>query len=263
MIVSGEGIAGDGSLEWRVRTNYRPDTALSLTWVRSSSGQYVCTDRGADADRYSTRITVVGSDAYVDSVLASIRDNREAGSNELTLSGFAADEKIFGADVSYASTITATATKWGLRRQVGLHLFKTEIEMQARSVTFSSTAQMPALTHLVTGYTNEREPTIVKLDSYSGAFTYVDSAADAGLWTGVFQLSLADLGRLRRYRATLRGGTFEVYEIAGVNSPMEPERTPLTPGAGWDHLCKIISLTDETYISPTRWSAKLTLAEAF
>jgi hypothetical protein len=185
-----------------------------------------------------------------------LEQNRVAGVNHVTLSEFATNEHIFGTDIVYTN-IDATLLGTPKITQEGLKVFAASLNFRAISPTFTGTATFPTLQHLSIGYdANVDEYTINKLDSYTGAFAYLDESSDNGEFRGTFQFTDTELKNLRAWMRTNRGTTLSIASIAGVTYPFGRIR-----GTTFPCNVKVLELSDERMRGTDNWYATLRLAE--
>jgi hypothetical protein len=135
MIVSGTGIT---AFTAKIGPDYIPATVYALQWIQGANGSWYAVDRGASADIYGVEISLYKDEATINDFIAQVEANREAGSNVLSLSGFNSQEHIFGADVDYSGTITATAAM-NRRTQGSWKGFGVTLKLSALSPGFVGT----------------------------------------------------------------------------------------------------------------------------
>jgi len=254
MRLSGTGISTPFELKV---TKYRPITTYGIEWIKTSSGNYVSTDRGASNDTYESEIVVSGHEYYINQVLSAIQDNRAADNHVLSLDTFnQVDDKIFGCDVDYSSGVTCTVVKLSSRKQRSWRGFGVTMILRALSPSFTGSASLPALQYIPKGYEGDATYTVTKYDTYDGSFTYLDEEYDAGQWTGDVILTSANMQGLRRYLATQRGSTISIPAIAGVAYPYGPRR-----GSTYPLSVKVTEFKDNGMWGEGYWTATLTLNE--
>jgi hypothetical protein len=252
MRVSGTGIT---TFTAKVRNGFRINTSLALEWFKAADGNYRATDRGAASDVYEAEIALRGLRGDLETFVTQINANREADVNTVTLDMFNENEKIFGADVDHTS-ITATLLDTPKIQQAALKVFELSANFRAISPSFTGSASFPALRYLSRGFdANVNKYTINKLDSYVGAYTYLDQSYDTGMFEGTFQFTNSELIGLRRYIATNRSTTVVIADIAGVSNPFGPLR------GGYPISVKVLELSDEEMQGIDNWYAKLKFAE--
>jgi hypothetical protein len=254
MIISGTGIT---SFRAKVLPGYDITTKLAIKWFKVSSGAWHYTDRGADADYYECTIELHSIRGTIENFVKQVELNRVAGSNEITLTEFASNESIFGEDVAYTGSITATVLGTPIITQSMLKSFACTVTLRAIGPTFQTGATFPALRYLDVGYqAGIVKYSIDKIDTYSGAYTYLDHRADVGVFEGTFEFTQTELRNLRRWMATNRGTTKAISGINGVVYPFGVVR-----GSGYPVNVKVLSLSEERMVGISRCSAKLKLGE--
>jgi hypothetical protein len=254
MRISGTGIT---TFQPKISLGFRVMTQLAIKWAQAADGQWWYTDRGSLTDIYETECRIYGLKGDVERFVSQINANRLAGSNQVTLDYFASNEMIFGADVVYTSSITATVLGDMMVMQTKLKSFYTTLRMRAISPTFYGTAAMPTLRYVNIGYNaNIQKWTIAKLDTYTGVYSYQDSQADIGIFTGVFQFTDAQLRNLRRYMAVNRGQDTNISNTFGVDHPFGPLST-----STYTMSVKLLELSNEEQRGIGNWYAQLKMAE--
>ena len=219
MHVSGKGIT---PFDCKIKPEYTPETTLAVNWFQLSDGNWVSTDRGAQADQYDVSIRIYSTESVIDAFINQIEANRAAnliGTNIITLSNFNDQEHIFGADLDYTGSISVTAVMES-RAQSTWKGFEVSLRLSCLSPSFlGGSGSLPLLKYLDTGYGGESEYTIKKFDSYDRIFSYQDHVSDTGTFAGTFTFNTQDMIAIRRYLATQRGNTITVPGISGVLNP--------------------------------------------
>lgn len=230
MNIIGSGIPT--ALTFKIKPDFKVDTQLALKWTQLSSGKWIASDRGATADVYKTTIKTVGYEKYINDIIQAIYNNRVATSgtpNVLTLSLFSENEKIFGEDVDHSTTIQATVTDFGARKQSALRSFELEIELQAIAPTFiGSAAASITFQNFNESYKGDVEPSINKYDTYNGTFSYLDRRSDSGVFEGTAFLTNAQAIAFRRTLATQRSAPITTT-LVGIDNVFGPTKTSTWP----------------------------------
>lgn len=253
MKIGGDGIGSAVTLEV---TQFEPKTQYALTWAKSASGNWYASDRGAASDIYETTVAVHGLEYKISNIMDAIEANRDNPSNTVTLSYFnGVDDRIFGADLDYTSTVSATILKMEPMTQKSWKGFGTKLTLRALSPSFTGSATFPALLHQLRGYEADANYTVSKADSYTGGYYYHDEDYDAGEFSGTFMMTTAEITNLRRYAATQRGTSFTVTDIPGVLQPWGPRR------GTYNMTCKLKEVDDRGMRDKNYWTVKITLVE--
>jgi hypothetical protein len=236
-------------------SSYKIDTNIALQWQLASNGDWYATDRGSDNDFYDCTITMQDRYDDIKNILIDIEANRTAGSNTLTLSNFVSDEKIFGADIVYTGSLSATILDFPNIKQRSLNVFTISITLRLlKPYTFTADATIPVLRLAQIGYeAGMQEHTITKYDTYKGEFTYLDENNDSGIFNGTYVLSDTDMAKLRRYQAIQRGANFTISDIPGVYRAFGPI------GQGYTIDARLKSITNERMRDIHYWYADLEL----
>lgn len=260
-------ISGTGITEFtiRIKPEFEINTKLALQWTQLSNGDWACTDRGAEEDRYSATVTVYDTLSVLEAIVDQIELNRvnssASNSNTVTLSEFNSGEYIFGADIDYSGSITATINP-GEVRQGSLNGFELELEIIAISPTFITGVftELPILRYLDIGFNGNAKYTVNKLNTYSNVYYYQDRLIDSGTFTGTFRFDQYEMSNIRRLVATIRGGTLPLPTINGVTHVFGKRRGNPTN-------CRVTNIKDIgiLYAAPDGpvWVSELTLVEAF
>ena len=204
----------------KIKPDFVPVTTLALTWTQLSNGNWTCTDRGASNDQYDTTVRFYGTEDSINTIINLIEANRNVN-NILTLSGFNSQEHIFGADLDYTGSITATAIMQGSRRaQKTWRGFELNVKLSCLSSQFTGgSGSLPILRFLETGYDADSDYTINKYDSYNRTFSYQDHRSDYGTFTGIYTFEDQEMIQMRRYVATQRSSDISIPNIIGVQYP--------------------------------------------
>jgi hypothetical protein len=251
-------ISGDNITTFlcRVKPEYRPKTTLGLSWIQTASGVWRATDRGALSDTYEVDVRLYSRESAINTFINNIYANRHYDTNYFYMDGFESTEHIFGEDVDYTSplAVTVLAIKGPVQKTwLG---YEVVVTLRALSPTFVYDPTLVPLKHLDYGYKGGvAEITLSKYDSYYGKYTYTEHMTDVGLWEGTFTFSVAEMGQMRRYLATVRGDTVTIPGINGVAYPFGPTRP------GYPIKCKVINYDDLGMVGVHNWKMKLTLAE--
>lgn len=253
---------GENSITIKIKNDFVPDTKLSLTWFQLSSGEFVATDRGSDADTYDCDIRLYKDETTINTFIDFIEANRTTATNPnvLTLSGFNSAEHIFGADVDHSGSITATAFM-DRRRQGTWKGFEQTLRLSCVSPAFvgGTPNSFPLLQKADVGYDADSDRTINKFDSYNRTFSYQEHSADSGLYSGVYSFTDEEMIKMRRLVATKRATAVAMPTIIGVAHPFGRRSNSTS--------VKIIEFEDMGMISVVngvpRWKAKITLCESF
>jgi len=242
------------NLNVRVQPGFSVDTKYAIKWIQTEDNNWHGVDRGASSDIYDTEFEVVGTQAEVEAVVSAIHDNREASGTayEITLSGVAIDEKIFGEDVVHEG-LKMQILEYGTVTQHSWKVFGSTVRARAVSASFSGTATLPAFKIMI-GRVASPFISLNKVDTYSGVFYETEHNSDVGTATISVCLTLANTANLRRAIATTRAGNFTMPATSGVWNIFGSTRPAATT-------VKIMDMEDSGYFGLTHKITKLTLAE--
>lgn len=254
MNISGTGIS---DFELKIQKNFRTRTSIALIWQQASNGNWNATDRGSSEDYYESMLTIRRKESDVTTYLEELYANRLAESNVITLSDFADNELIFGADVDHSISIDASIIEISMRKQANYNVFTFTMILRAISPSFLGSASFPSLRYLDYDYESDIETwTINTLDSYNNVLYYQDRNYDSGKFKGRFQFTTEELKGLRRWYATNRGATYTLNTINGVKYPFGPNSSSSYPVN-----VKLLSIENELMRDVDNWYCDLTLAE--
>ena len=242
MIISGTGITTFTAM---VSKDFLPETQLAIEWRQVSDGNWLAVDRGADADTYEAIVNFTGDEDQISAVIDAYEVARagEAGAGvyALSLTGIGDNEHIFGEDVSHtdASALSVAFMELGERVQRTLKGWGISARLRLVNPVFVGTAAMQTLKYCDVGVAADSSVTVSVRDTYDGSLSYADHDSDAGLFTGTFLLTIAEMRAMRRYIATQRGGIFTLADTFGIAEPFGPRSTGSYP-----YSCKLIDWSD-------------------
>jgi hypothetical protein len=256
MVVSGTGIS-----DFTLRVaDFRIQTQLALSWFKAADGCYRATDRGAASDVYECEVTSYGLPGRVHQIISGLYNARVADDNLYTLSQFASDEKIFGADVDYSGSIDAVLMTQPRFEQKKLHLYSTKFKLRAIGPVFTGTASFPSIDYCEYGVdANVDGWAINRLDSYNNTFVYQEHNSETGLIKFKANLSQTSMANIRRVAATTRGGYFTLMGVDGLyaGQPWGPiGYRNVLPQA-----IKMMAIDDEELFGLNRWKCTITIAQ--
>lgn len=257
MIVSGAGIT---TFTAKIKPDFVPKLTLALQWFQTSSGEWQATDRTASADQYDAAIRLYGIESIINNFINQIEANRVANSNVITLTGFNAQEHIFGAEIDYSKPLHATVFMDRRKQNTWKGYSETLKLSLLPSFSFvGGSGSLPRLRFMDVGYDGDSEYTIHKQDSYNRTYYHHDDHADSGSFTGAFIFTDQEMIALRRYIATNRATAFSAPTFIGVAYPFGRRSV--------SSQVKLTSFEDRGMVSMfsdvTRWAAKLTFVEVF
>ena len=267
MLINGSGISPAFSA--KILPNFQVQTTLGLKWAQASNGDFYAIDRTSAADDYACTVNLYSKETGdaqfmgINDFITMLENNRNAPSgtpNILALSGFAANEHIFGEDIDYSGTINATydpAQAWRRTQGSWKGWGISGLRLVAQGASFVGAAALPDIQFVDIGVDADRDQTINKSFTYNRVVSAADHASDFGRFTGTLTLSAPAMRMLRRYRATIRGTAFTFPAIPGILYPFGPE------AGTFPKLVNLIDWQNEQMIAPDKWSVSITLAENF
>lgn len=244
----------------KVLPDFKPDTRLALQWIKLADGNYACTDRSAAGDVYESDIGIYGREQTITALLTALQINRNEGLHVITLDQFNDGEKIFGANIYYSDTISATVLELGRKKQQSLNTFSLDLRLRAIAPYTTGCPSLPALKPLI-GYDGDSTFGVEKVDSYFGNIAYSDTDKDAGTFSATYHFNDTDMQSIRAYLANIRGGAFSVYSLNGATKPFgnRPATFPITVKAiKWKDLGMNAWGTGTEV---RNWTLQMTLAE--
>lgn len=254
MLIAGTGIS---SFTCKTLPGFQILQRPAIKWVQVESGNWLATDRGAASDVYEARISIYGIESVIDNFINQVYAGRVNGNNQITLSSFFSDEKIFGENVNYSGTISATILEMPEKQQGSLKGFGlADIYIRAITPTFSGSSSWPSLVNFEPGGELDSSYTIKKMDSYTAALTYIDHRSDIGIFSGVFTLTLADKILALNYIRNQRSGNFTLADTFGVDAPFGTRTSNSYP-----YTVKLIEWEDLGYFGLKYGKLRLRFAE--
>jgi hypothetical protein len=258
-------IAGTGitAFDCRVLAGFKPLTNLAIVWHQLASGNWRAGDRGAASDRYESQISIYGPETTINNFINQIYAGRVNGNNQITLSTFADDEKIFGENVDHSGSITATILEMPQRAQASLtgwgisDIYLRAIIDATDNENFTGTNTMPTLKYIETTGTADADYSIKKMDSFTGALSYLDHGSDSGIFEAVFTLSNADFIKMRNYIRVTRSGDMTLADTFGATYPFGPRSS-----GSYSFTVKLIDWEDLGFYGPLHNKIRLRFAEA-
>lgn len=188
-----------------------PITRPAISWKRLSTGYWQGYDRGAAQDVYEGRVRIADKTATLDALQATLDANR----NGITLSSFSTGEHIFGSNVDYSGSISATVVDFGLRRNVMFRsIFELEITFRALSPSLLAVTPSLANLRLQEGWDGDRSTEVTKHFSYNQSASYIDHGSDVGLFKATFRQTSEEIKAIRAYLlTTARAESIEFPEV--------------------------------------------------
>ena len=265
MNISGAGITLTAV---KILKGFNIDTQYSLTWTKLSSGNWACTDRGPASDAYYADINFAGTEVTINNIIDLFEENRDSltgVANQVTLSNFNNDEKIFGEDLDYTGNITANVVSIQQREQGSWRGFNLSVRLVAVSPSFIAGAgALPTFRFTDVGYKADSDYTNKHFSSFGGDVSFArtwfnpDPQADSGTFTGQFIFSVSEMAQLRSYIRQLRGSQMTLTNIHGVAYPFGPKPSVAT---GYPYVVWVTSFKDLGKISENYYKCEITFAE--
>lgn len=186
-----------GGTNFGVQPWPEPKTTPGLSkWNGIGTGYQSARDFGLEKDIYETRILITDSPAVINSLQTVLNANRKG----IVLSGFNSAEIIFGANVSYAGSINATVTNFGVRQSLYNDvLFDLEIKLRAINPTLLATTPSLAGLRLQEKFEGDVSTDVTKLFSHNSTPSYLDHKTDAGIFKGRFLQTTEQMKAIRAY----------------------------------------------------------------
>lgn len=237
-----------------ILTNFTPVYTRALKFDKTLSGKYYVSDRGPTNDKYSCKITVIGDDSDVTTLVDNLY--REHGQTEVDTEGI----KIFGDGIDHSNPFTCnfTTNKYPIRNVRNTTLDITLVVVSEIVYDTSIPIELPELFY---SYPVNRTLTPMKTNydtmAYGdyGVMTKVDFL-DNALKTEVLDISVSidcnEFGKLHRYVADLRGDSF----LLNTNSHF---KTFLNSNS---EEVKILKFSYK-YDGPNYWKVKMSLTNSF
>ena len=234
---------------------FKVETDLDLNWQKLSNGNYVTIDRGEEADIYETTIETYGKETYINDIIDLLETGKE-GVNTFTMTTFASDEKIFGENIDYSGTLSASFTKIGLRNSKSFGGFGLTVSFRLLSPAFDATAELPDFSAgcVKFKYTGSSEYDTNFYQSYFGDHYYYNHSSDTGLFRGLFTLTNSELANLREYVRVGRGTVFTLTDLNGVDYPFGSQYE-------YPHSAQLINIKEVEKFGIANWIIELSMAK--
>lgn len=235
---------------------YKPDPDLALKYFKTLSGKYKSIDRGQEEDKYSSNITLKGDTDNIYALLDEIKINRVNDNHLLTLTEVEDNAKIFGLNIDYTATLTATVINYSFTKQRMLNSQEINLTLRGVDFSFTSSSYLPDLRHLEYGYSAGNTFTVDKPYTYNNSFTYQDMDSDQAIFEGIFKFNLTDAKALLNYIRTQRGNNYTITDIFGVDYPFGKNYSD-----GYPYTAKLIDWEDLGFIGLNGYRIKLKFAK--
>lgn len=218
MNINGDGIS---LTTVNITEDFLPQTRLAIKWLDVYN--FFGRDNGASQDKYESTIVIYNTETIINTIQTALEANRQASTTPyvLTMSGFASDEQIFGADIDHSGSLTVEVLHFGRRskvRTISMHYLALTVILKSPSFVGSNT--LPTL-HLDTGKViNDSIRYVTKHVSFDNTISTADTArSDTGIFEGVFIFDDTDMRNFRTYVRSLRTNTFSLTSIPGITYP--------------------------------------------
>ena len=203
----------------KVALDFSVDTTLGLKWQELESSNVYAVDYGSSGDTYYAACNTYGNQAYVDNlyyVLQSVRN-----SDYVYLSNFADNEKMFGENIDYSGSLTATLLGFEANRTANFHVFNIQMAFKLYNPTFTGTSafDFSTISAISYEYKGGRNLGINHYDTYNGVDYTYDKGYDKGSIKFNMNLTSDELVKLRNFQRIKRGETFSLTNLYGITYP--------------------------------------------
>ena len=210
MDISGTGIA--------FKPYAQPKITPAILWTVDSAGYWHGSDRGAAQDVYESTVTYNRIESNIDSLQQRLQSTREG----CTLSSFTATgQEIFGPEVSYAGSISATYIDFGTVNHVHFNkIAETQIVFRAISPTLLGTTPSLSSLRLNEGWEGGQEWNVSRMFSLDQTAYYADHQNSLGKMVGEFTANPTEAKAIIAYLlVTARANTIVLPTFSGVTYP--------------------------------------------
>jgi hypothetical protein len=247
---------GQSPVSIKILRGWAPETTPGWKFIQLSNGNYTTIDQGVFNDKYDCTINFHGTETFINSVINLFESNRNSSvPSQVLLSSINSTEHIFGEDVNYTSGIYANVMSVELRNQGSLRGFGLSMKLSAISPTFiGGNGSLPEFRFLDIGYTGDSEYTNNHFESYDGVYSNPDHQADAGVFEGSYRFFTHEMMQLRAYIRYLRGNSFSLPYIYGVNYPFGRLST------SYPYNVRIVEFEDMGLVSVNDYKARIKFA---
>jgi hypothetical protein len=242
----------------RVSNDYKIDTTLDVQYYQLSNGNYTAITRGSDADIYNTSIKTYGTEAYISGVITML-DTAFNTSGLLTMSGFSSDETLWGDNIDYTAPLSGIVTEYGMLEQNSLNVYSLSLNIRLLDPVFTGSASLPDFTTscVSIGYKADIIRSFSISDTYYGSVTLNNMLRDAGMFTGLFNLTRDEVKGLRQWLRLNRTDTTTIIGLNGVSGLFGPV------GGSYHHTVRILDFKEEETFGIDRWLCKITLVKEY
>ena len=243
-----------GGVSHSFRPFGQPTIRPAILWTRDAAGYPMGSDRGAAQDVYEARVTFADTEANLDTLQQTLNANREG----VTLSSFSTTgQEIFGPEVNYSGSISATVVDFGEREHIHFNkVSQLQVTFRALSPTLLGTTASLASLRLQEGFTGDQSWDVAKSFTYSQAAAYKDGRADVGRLSGTFIQKPAEARAILAYLlTTARATAVTLPTFPGLTYPFG------RPKGSGPFNCKITKF-EVSRLNLNRWTFKIDFEEA-
>lgn len=239
-------------IEFKVLPDFTFEPKLALEWFDLADGNVRAVDRSDKNDYVICELSTVGTEEYINSIILGLE-----GDKELSLSDFASDELIFGANVDYTSTVEAVWTDLTMKQQNQLKTFKLTLTLLSTTLTYiTGSGYLPSLSCVDVGYTGDTswgfnvEQTYRNTNNSGSVYIYQNSN-DIGEFTGSFLFTNDEMAELLYFQKAQRSSPFTLSSI-GVPKPFGPRQSA-------PYKAVLREISNVTHVSPLYQKCTITL----
>lgn len=224
---------------------------LALEWFDLADGNVRAVDRTDKNDYVVCEIETLGTEEYINSIISALNVDKF-----LTLSEFASDEFIFGANVDYNSNVKAVWTDMTMRKQKTLNSYTLTLNLTSTDLTYiTGSGYLPNLQCVQIGYTGDTSWGFDTQQTYrntsnSGSVYVYQNSDDIGTFEGQFIFTNSEMAELLYFQKAQRSSPFTLPSI-GVDLPFGPRQS-----APYEAVLR--EITGVTHLSPTLQSCSIT-----
>lgn len=233
---------------------YQPHTIPAVSFSKSSTGYYRVRDKGIAQDIYEARISIEDTWDTLNDIIQTLDRSKES----LSIST-STGEEIFGADVS-ASTCELVQSG-NLQRQ-NFKMYSIELVLRAINPVFDYTTISFNPFRIESSYTSHTLESLIKRNSYTNSFSYVDPKKNTGIFSASFTQTTEEMKTLRRHwLANIRGNAFILQNFEGITDISNHFTYPFGPASGPGPFGVRILKWSEVRENFNEWSLKIDFAK--
>lgn len=200
----------------------QPIVSPAIDWEKAADKNWYGSDRGASEDIFESKVRFFDTTANIESLQSTLESNRGA----VTLSSFEDGQEIFGPEVDYSGTISATVI--GPARPDGEGSVKNEnlgmasmtLNLRATDASLLGTTASLSTLRLQNGWSGDKNFNVSKVFSHDQTLTTSDFEAENGVFKATFAQTTEESKAIISYFLTTgRSNSVSFPSLAGITYP--------------------------------------------